>query len=133
MTVPDAIFGLRYRNANVDDQQTRERGMKVSAWTAIGAIALSATPALADTAPAGAAKTTSTSFDRLLADGYEIKAVTVFADTLLKEAYTNPNAPTQIVVTLQKGTSLATCGVSGSSWVNLTDATLASEGLCAKH
>ena len=88
---------------------------------------------MAEAQSSSAAKTTSVSFDSLLAAGYEIKAVTLFSDTAVKEAYSNPNVHSQIIVTLQKGPSLATCGISAANWVNLPDTTMASATLYSRH
>lgn len=107
--------------------------MKTAALILLGIATLFGQPALAQAPPSGSAKTASVSFDSLLAAGYEVKAATLFSGDVVKEAYSKPNLPSQVIVTLQKGPSLATCGLSVGSWVNLTDATMANTDYCSKH
>jgi hypothetical protein len=107
--------------------------MKIGALIVLGMAALFTQPALAQNSPSGAAKTTSVSFDSLLAEGYEIKATTLFSGDVVKEAYAKSDLPSQVLVTLQKGPSLATCGLSVISLVNLTDAAMANTNFCSKH
>ena len=64
-------------------------------------------------------------FNQLIADGYEIKAVTI-----------NPIAPetggttNHLLVTLQKDKSVAVCSFPPPNWENMTDSTLADPKLC---
>ena len=78
--------------------------------------------------------TTQTSIDSILGAGYEIKAVTVMSDATTKEVYTGQaGLPSQVFITLQKGTSVAVCEGASSSWIWLSDAQMTDATRCFKR
>ncbi len=104
--------------------------MNLRTLIVLGFAAFVAQPALAQTAPA----TTQTSMDSLLAAGYEIKVVNVLSDAAVKEVYpTGGPYPSQVFITLQKGTSGAVCQMSTVSWVNMQDQMMTDATRCAKR
>jgi hypothetical protein len=102
--------------------------MNLRALMFLGFAGFIAQPALAQTTPstAPALTTTQVSVDSLLASGYEVKAVSVLSDAAIKEVFPTV-VPSQVFVTLQKGTSVAVCVMSTGSWIIrdaiMTDAT----------
>jgi hypothetical protein len=88
--------------------------------------------ALAITGSASAA-TTSMSFDSLVAAGYEIKAATPVTDAAAKQVFTTPNLVPQMLITLQKGNSVAVCDFAMVNWVVMDNATMANATSCATH
>jgi len=84
-------------------------------------------PAFAQTAPT----TAQAAADGLLAAGYEIKAVSTLSDAAIKEIYpTGGPYPSQVFITLQKGTSVAVCEMSTISWISLEDALMKDTTRC---
>ena len=81
--------------------------------------------------PAFAADPTPTSLDSLLANGYEVKAANPLSAAATKEIWTGQDLAPQIIVTLQKGSSIAVCNLAVSNWMYLTPATFASTDRCA--
>jgi hypothetical protein len=79
------------------------------------------------------AATTLVSFDSLLASGYEVKAVSEMSDAAMKQVWPGQTIEPQMVITLQKGNQVAVCNMNDSSWLNLTDASMAAPKLCALH
>lgn len=118
------------------------------AWRAPGVLAsllLLATPAWAQTpkpaVPAAApvaqqpsatpAETpVAAAMSTLLADGYEIRAVTILSDEVRQEVYKDPKVAPQVMVTLQKGASVAVCVAAVVNWMNQADATRNNAALC---
>ena len=66
-------------------------------------------PALADT--------TSPNFDTLLSQGYEIKAANPLSAAATKEIWPDQTLPPQMIVSLQKGNSIAVCNMAVVSWM----------------
>lgn len=93
------------------------------------AASIAAAPALAQTP---ASKAVPVSIASLAADGYEVKVITDVSPDEQKIIWPNDAVNPYIIVTWQKGTSLATCAMSMASWLNLSDATLANANLCKK-
>lgn len=79
------------------------------------------------------AQTTTVSPASLLADGYEVKTINDMSNDEQKAIYPNDAVSPYIMVTLQKGNSVAVCSMSMANWVNLVDTSLANAGLCKKH
>ncbi|WP_431554989.1 hypothetical protein [Methyloceanibacter sp.] len=63
-------------------------------------------------------------FPQLIADGYEIKAVT------LNPAEEGRGKTNHVLVTLQKDKSVAVCTFAPPDWENMTDAALADPKSC---
>jgi hypothetical protein len=107
--------------------------VKVKALICIGVIGFAAPAALAQASPA----TTSTvSADSLLAAGYEVKAIHALSDASVKEIFpgqTTQGLPTQMMITLQKGNSVAVCEMATVSWANLINAPMSNNTLCSKR
>jgi hypothetical protein len=82
--------------------------------------------------PAGAQSTT-VSPGSLIADGYEVKNITDITAEEQKTMWPNDAVAPYIMITFQKGNSVAVCGVQMANWVGLVDATLANATLCKKH
>jgi hypothetical protein len=112
----------------IRSNQPMEGIMNLRALAFLGFAAFIAQPALAQTAPA----TTPTTFDSLQAAGYEIKAVTVMSDAATKEVFTGQTGlPSQIFITLQKGTtSAAVCEFATISWLNLDSGNMTDTTRC---
>lgn len=110
--------------------------MKVGALIFLGFAGFITQPALAQTpatTPAAPA-TTLTSLDGLLASGYEVKAVIELSETAVKALVpAGQTVASQVIVTLQKGSSVATCEVYTANWIQLPDATVSSPTLCSKR
>jgi hypothetical protein len=93
--------------------------------------AIVAQPVFAQTATTNAPTptTASATADSLLAAGYVIRTVTTLSDAAIKEVFTTGGPfPSQVFITLQKGTSVAVCEMATISWIsvdsgNMTDAT----------
>lgn len=85
---------------------------------------------VAGVAPAFA-DTTSPNFDTLLSQGYEIKAANPLSAAATKEIWPDQTLPPQMIVSLQKGNSIAVCNMAVVSWMYLTAATFASTDRCA--
>ena len=81
--------------------------------------------------PAVAADPTPSSLDSLLANGYEVKVVSPLSAAATKEIWTGQDLAPQVIVTLQKGSSVAVCNLALSNWMYLTPATFASTDRCA--
>lgn len=114
--------------------------MNVRTLMLIGFTALVPQAALAQTpapAPAPAAPTGPTSsqasIDSIMAQGYEIKAVTVLSDAAAKEVFGSAPSTSQIFITLQKGTSIAVCENATSTWLSLSDAQMSDATRCFKR
>jgi hypothetical protein len=69
----------------------------------------------------------------LLADGYEVKAITDISSDEQKVMWPNDTVSPYIMITLQKGNSVAVCGMSMVNWINLADTSLAAANLCKKR
>ena len=79
------------------------------------------------------AQTTTVSPGSLIADGYEVKLITDISSEEQKAMWPNDTVNPYIMITWQKGNSVAVCAFSMVNWVNLSDATLANATLCKKH
>jgi hypothetical protein len=82
---------------------------------------------------ASAADTTRVSITSLVASGYEVKAVTILSESAEKLLYPGTAATGQVVVSFQKGTSLAVCGLAAANWLTLVDTSLSDPSRCAMH
>jgi hypothetical protein len=71
--------------------------------------------------------------DSLLAAGYEIKAASVLSIASAKEMWPNQNLGPQVLVSLQKGPSIAVCVASTTSWLNLDPTTMNAPTQCEKR
>jgi hypothetical protein len=113
--------------------------MNVRTLMLIGFAALTPQAALAQTpapaAPAAPTGPTSSqaSIDGIMAQGYEIKAVTVLSDAAAKEVFGSAPSTSQIFITLQKGTSIAVCENATSTWLSLSDAQMTDATRCFKR
>ena len=101
--------------------------------TALAVIAIASGPALAQPAPAPAAASNTASAASLFAAGYEVKVINDVSSDEQKAIWPNDPVNPYIMVTLQKGTSVAVCAMSMANWVSLNEATLASATLCKKN
>jgi hypothetical protein len=114
-----------------------ESNMNLRATILLGFAGFIAQPAFAQTAaPTASPAPTSmqATFDSLLASGYEIKAVAVMSDATTKEVYpSQTNLPSQVFVTLQKGTSLAVCELASVDLLSMTGSVMADATRCFKH
>ena len=97
----------------------------------IKVLALAVLAALA--AQNAVAQTTTVSTQSLLADGYEIKSILDVSSDEQKIIYPNDAVSPYIMITLQKGPSVAVCTMAMSTWIALPDASLANATLCRKH
>jgi hypothetical protein len=108
--------------------------MNLRALMFLGVAGCIAQPALAQTPPAttpAAPASTTTSIDSVLASGYEVKSVIELSDAALKSM----SSPGQtiypsVVITLQKGTSVAVCELSTANWINLVQGSMTNASLC---
>ena len=108
--------------------------MNIGALVFLVVAAFVTAPASAQsTGSATGPKTTSVSIDSILADGFEIKTISILSDTAIKEVFPKENLQSQLVLTLQKGSTLATCTVATVNWVNLTQATMTNPSICSKR
>ena len=108
--------------------------MNLRALMFLGFVGFIAQPALAQTAPATATgpTTASATMDSLLASGYEVKAVNPLSDAAIKEVFTS-QVPSQVLITLQKGTSVAVCEMATVSWLNVQDQEMTDAARCNKR
>jgi hypothetical protein len=81
--------------------------------------------------PAFAASATA-SFDSLLAGGYEVKATVIVSEDTAKAIWPDKQAP-QLIVTLQKGTTIAVCEIAVSNWLSIVDTSMANVNNCETH
>ncbi len=96
----------------------------------LGSVGFVVQPAFAQTAPTNV----QVSIDSLLAAGYEVKAVNTMSDAATKEVYTTGGPyPSQIFITLQKGTSVAVCEHATMNWISLADAFMTDATRCQKR
>ena len=102
--------------------------MKIKFTTLLVAASFVAAPALAQTP-----KAASVSLASLLEGGYEVKVITDVSPDEQKSIWPNDTVNPYIMMTWQKGTSVAVCALSMSNWVNLADATLTNATLCKKY
>jgi hypothetical protein len=111
--------------------------MRLKVLAALVFAALVVPPAMAQKAPAPpSAKTTTSSLDDLIGAGYEIKAVTELSDKAVAKIFTAPNNATgqaAVLITLQKGTSIATCSIWTIDWTNLPDVAFTDANACVKR
>ena len=99
--------------------------IRILAWAALALIAAGS---------AGAqAQSTTVSPGSLIADGYEVKNITDITAEEQKTMWPNDAVAPYIMITFQKGNSIAVCGVQMANWVGLVDATLANATLCRKR
>jgi hypothetical protein len=105
--------------------------MNVRTLMLLGFAGFLAQPALAQRA--SAADATHASINNLIASGYEVKAVTVLSESAEKLIFPGTAPTGQAVVTLQKGSSLAVCGLAAANWLTLTNASLTDTTRCAMH
>jgi hypothetical protein len=99
----------------------------------IGVLALAMLAAIAVQPASAQTPSATVSAASLFAEGYEIKVITDVSSDEQKSIWPNDAINPYILITLQKGVSVAVCALSMANWVNLTDATLASPPLCKKH
>jgi hypothetical protein len=95
--------------------------MKTGALILFGIAGLVAQPALAD----GTASISS-----LLTGGYEIKSIIDLSNDEQKAIYPGQTTSPYLMLTLQKGTSVAVCALATANWINLADSTMTNEALC---
>jgi hypothetical protein len=108
--------------------------MKVRALIFLGIAGFIVQTTLAQAAPGATTTTTQVSIDSLLAAGYEVKAVTVLPDTALKEMYPDKSPPpSQVLITFQKGNSVAVCQTATARWDNISDDTMTNATNCSKR
>jgi hypothetical protein len=69
----------------------------------------------------------------LLTDGYEIKAINDVSSDEQKVIWPTSPVNPYIMITLQKGASVAVCTLSMANWISLADATLKNAALCTKR
>ena len=69
--------------------------------------------------------------DSIPAAGYEIKAVATLSDAAIKEVFpTGGPFPSQVFVTLQKGTSVAVCEMATINWISLDSGNMTDASRC---
>jgi hypothetical protein len=90
-----------------------------------------AQPALAQQAPA--TDPTAASVYGLMASGYEVKAVTTLSESAEKIIWAGATSAPQVVITLQKGSSLAICNLAAANWLILAGTSLTDTSRCAVH
>ncbi len=108
--------------------------MNLRALIVLGFAGFIAQPVFAQTAPstATAPTTASATMDSLLASGYEVSAVNTLSDAAIKEVFTS-QVPSQVFITLQKGTSVAVCEMATVSWLNVQDQLMTDATRCNKR
>ena len=84
-------------------------------------------------ADAAWAQTATVSPGSLITDGYEVKLITDISADEQKTMWPNDTVNPYIMITWQKGASVAVCAFSMVNWINLSDATLSNATLCKKH
>ena len=92
-----------------------------------------AQPAFAQTAATNTPTPTSTATtaDSLLAAGYVVRTVTTLSDAAIKEVFTTGGPfPSQVFVTLQKGTSVAVCEMATINWISLDSGNMTDASRC---
>lgn len=89
-----------------------------------------ATPAPLPPQPAAVGAPVTTAMSALLAEGYDIRAVTILSDPVRREIYKAPDVAPQVMVTLQKGQSIAVCVAAVVNWMNQAQATRDNKALC---
>jgi hypothetical protein len=104
---------------------------RILAWTALAA--LMGGPAWAQAQAPAPAPSATVSPGSLLADGYEVRAITDISSDEQKVMWPNDTVSPYVMITLQKGNSVAVCGMSMVNWINLTDTSLAAANLCKKR
>jgi hypothetical protein len=78
------------------------------------------------------AASAASSFDNLLAGGYEVKATVIVPEDTAKAVWPDKTLP-QLLVTLQKGTTIAVCVIAVSNWLSISDASMANANNCETH
>jgi hypothetical protein len=78
------------------------------------------------------AASAAASFDSLLAGGYEVKATLIVTEDTAKVLWPDKQPP-QLVVTLQKGTTIAVCEIAVANWLSIADASMANANNCETH
>ena len=84
----------------------------------------------APTAPAAPVAGANTSLNQLLAAGYQVRAVNVLSDPVRQEIYKSTTVAPQVMVTLQKGASVAVCVAAAVNWMNQATVTRENKALC---
>ena len=107
-------------------------GMNTKIMALLSAALFASGPALAQPAAPAPAPKPTVSLESLLSGGYEVKLVTDVSPDEQKVIWPNDTVSPYIMVTLQKGASLAVCAMTMASWLNLSDATLNNAGMCKK-
>jgi hypothetical protein len=104
---------------------------------ALAFAALVVPPAMAQKAPPPpSSKTSTSSLDGLIGAGYEIKSVTELSDKAVAKIFPAPNnaaGQAAVLITLQKGTSIATCSIWTIDWTNLPDVVFTDANACVKR
>jgi hypothetical protein len=109
--------------------------MRRELWPVLLAMFLLAETASAQTPPPSAAAATSptVSMASLLADGFEIKAVNDISNDEQKTIWpTSPVLP-YLMITLEKGTSIAVCSMAVVNWFSLPESSVTDKTLCHKR
>lgn len=105
--------------------------MKVIAMTVGALAAFAAAPAFADTAAPAATPTAA--LGALLSDGYEVKSVLDVSADEQKAIWPNDATEPYVMITLQKGASVAVCGLQLVNWYTLNAATLSNATVCRQR
>src|SRR5271154_1454042 len=107
--------------------------MRVTFVLALLAAATLAQGASAQPGSAAApAPTPTVSIASLLADGYEVRAVNDLSNDEQKAIWPSSPVSPYLMITLQKGPSIAVCSLSAAGWIGQSQATLTNTGLCRK-
>jgi hypothetical protein len=106
---------------------------RILAWTALAAFTGGPAWAQAQAPVPTPAPSATVSPGSLLSDGYEVKAITDISSDEQKVMWPNDTVSPYVMITLQKGNSVAVCGMSMVNWINLTAASLAAANLCNKR
>jgi hypothetical protein len=109
--------------------------MRRELWPGLLAILFLAQTASAQTPPAAAAAATSptVSVASLLADGFEVKALNDISNDEQKAIWpTSPVLP-YLMITLQKGSSIAVCSMAVVNWISLPESSVTDKTLCHKR
>jgi len=108
--------------------------MRRMLWPALLAILVLAESASAQTPSAAAPATSpSTSIASLLADGFEVKAVNDITDEEQKLIWPTSPASPYVMVTFQKGSSIAVCALAMANWLFLPESSVTKAGICYKR
>ena len=108
--------------------------MRRNLWPALLAILFLAEPAWAQTPAATPAPAAApgASLASLLAAGFEVKSVIDINNDDQKAIWpTSPVLP-YLLITLQKGSSVAVCTMATANWINLSASTATNATLCHK-